>query len=120
MVPFDSIKFTGNYGNMTEISYQTAKRAAKKGRSTTTLPASGRNVAATSPSAPTCINNRSTGKKAAYAAFFFFHPPPLHAYKTLRKIPRLSAILHFYAISPNKYSGFTAVTSGMQWKRNWA
>jgi hypothetical protein len=31
MVPFDSIKFTGNYGNMTEISYQTAKRAAKKG-----------------------------------------------------------------------------------------
>ncbi|MDE5426359.1 DUF1471 family protein YdgH, partial [Raoultella ornithinolytica] len=31
MAPFDSIKFTGNYGNMTEISYQTAKRAAKKG-----------------------------------------------------------------------------------------
>ncbi|MEN0616937.1 DUF1471 family protein YdgH [Klebsiella indica] len=31
MIPFDSIKFTGNYGNMTEISYQTAKRAAKKG-----------------------------------------------------------------------------------------
>lgn len=31
MVPFDNIKFTGNYGNMTEISYQTAKRAAKKG-----------------------------------------------------------------------------------------
>ena len=31
MVPYDSIKFTGNYGNMTEISYQTAKRAAKKG-----------------------------------------------------------------------------------------
>ena len=31
MVPFDSIKFTGNYGNMTEISYQVAKRAAKKG-----------------------------------------------------------------------------------------
>ena len=28
MVPFDSIKFTGNYGNMTEISYQVAKRAA--------------------------------------------------------------------------------------------
>jgi hypothetical protein len=22
MVPFDSIKFTGNYGNMTEVSYQ--------------------------------------------------------------------------------------------------
>ncbi|VYU58362.1 DUF1471 domain-containing protein [Metakosakonia massiliensis] len=31
MIPFDSIKFTGNYGNMTEISYQVAKRAAKKG-----------------------------------------------------------------------------------------
>ena len=31
MVPYDNIKFTGNYGNMTEISYQTAKRAAKKG-----------------------------------------------------------------------------------------
>lgn len=30
MVPFDSVKFTGNYGNMTEISYQVAKRAAKK------------------------------------------------------------------------------------------
>ncbi|MBX4389899.1 hypothetical protein K4H03_27865, partial [Mycobacterium tuberculosis] len=27
MVPFDNIQFTGNYGNMTEISYQTAKRA---------------------------------------------------------------------------------------------
>ncbi|MCI1898736.1 MAG: DUF1471 family protein YdgH [Enterobacter sp.] len=31
MVPFDSIKFTGNYGNMTEVSYQVAKRAQKKG-----------------------------------------------------------------------------------------
>jgi Protein of unknown function (DUF1471) len=31
MVPFDSVQFTGNYGNMTEISYQVAKRAAKKG-----------------------------------------------------------------------------------------
>ncbi|WP_133632319.1 MULTISPECIES: DUF1471 family protein YdgH [Gammaproteobacteria] len=31
MVPFDSVKFTGNYGNMTEISYQVAKRAQKKG-----------------------------------------------------------------------------------------
>ena len=31
MIPFDSVKFTGNYGNMTEISYQVAKRAAKKG-----------------------------------------------------------------------------------------
>jgi len=31
MVPFDSVKFTGNYGNSTEISYQVAKRAAKKG-----------------------------------------------------------------------------------------
>lgn len=31
MVPFDSIQFTGNYGNMTEISYQVAKRTAKKG-----------------------------------------------------------------------------------------
>ena len=31
MVPFDNIQFTGNYGNMTEVSYQVAKRAAKKG-----------------------------------------------------------------------------------------
>jgi len=31
MVPFDSVKFTGNYGNTTEVSYQVAKRAAKKG-----------------------------------------------------------------------------------------
>lgn len=31
MIPYDSIKFTGNYGNMTEVSYQVAKRAAKKG-----------------------------------------------------------------------------------------
>lgn len=31
MIPFDNIQFTGNYGNMTEISYQVAKRAAKKG-----------------------------------------------------------------------------------------
>ncbi|MGS3173955.1 YdgH/BhsA/McbA-like domain containing protein, partial [Escherichia coli] len=30
-VPFDSIKFSGNYCNMTEVSYQGAKRAAKKG-----------------------------------------------------------------------------------------
>ncbi|SQB39638.1 Uncharacterised protein [Citrobacter koseri] len=32
MVPFDSIKFTGNYGNMTEVSYQVAKRAAEERR----------------------------------------------------------------------------------------
>lgn len=31
MVPFDSVTFTGNYGNGTEVSYQVAKRAAKKG-----------------------------------------------------------------------------------------
>lgn len=31
MVPFDSVKFTGNYSGMTEVSYQVAKRAAKKG-----------------------------------------------------------------------------------------
>ncbi|WP_435930475.1 DUF1471 family protein YdgH [Dryocola sp. BD613] len=31
MVPFDSIKFTGHYSGMTEVSYQVAKRAAKKG-----------------------------------------------------------------------------------------
>ena len=31
MIPFDSVKFTGNYGNMSEVSYQVAKRAAKKG-----------------------------------------------------------------------------------------
>ncbi len=47
MVPFDSIKFSGNYGNMTEVSYQVAKRAAKKGADITTSPASGRNVVIT-------------------------------------------------------------------------
>lgn len=47
MVPFDSIKFSGNYGNMTEVSYQVAKRAAKKVLSITTSPASGRNVVIT-------------------------------------------------------------------------
>lgn len=31
MVPFDSIKFTGNYHSMTDVSYQVAKRAASKG-----------------------------------------------------------------------------------------
>ncbi len=31
MVPFDNIQFTGHYGGMTEVSYQVAKRAAKKG-----------------------------------------------------------------------------------------
>jgi hypothetical protein len=31
MVPFDSVKFTGNYSSMTEVSYQVAKRAAQKG-----------------------------------------------------------------------------------------
>lgn len=31
MVPFDSIKFSGNYSSMTEISWQVARRAAKKG-----------------------------------------------------------------------------------------
>lgn len=31
MVPFDSVKFTGHYGSSTEVSYQVAKRAAKKG-----------------------------------------------------------------------------------------
>ncbi|QCT21168.1 DUF1471 domain-containing protein [Jejubacter calystegiae] len=31
MVPFDSVKFTGHFGNMTEVSYQVAKRAAQKG-----------------------------------------------------------------------------------------
>lgn len=30
MVPFSSVKFTGNYSSSTEISYQVAKRAAKK------------------------------------------------------------------------------------------
>lgn len=31
MVPFDSVKFTGHYSSMTDVSYQVAKRAAKKG-----------------------------------------------------------------------------------------
>ncbi|ROP61983.1 uncharacterized protein DUF1471 [Enterobacter sp. BIGb0383] len=31
MVPFDSVKFTGNYSSSTEVSYQVAKRAAQKG-----------------------------------------------------------------------------------------
>ena len=32
MVPFDSIKFTGNYGNMTEVSYQSSKTRCEKRR----------------------------------------------------------------------------------------
>ncbi len=31
MVPFDSIKFTGHYASMTDVSYNVAKRAAKAG-----------------------------------------------------------------------------------------
>ena len=31
MIPFDSVKFTGHYSSSTEVSYQVAKRAAKKG-----------------------------------------------------------------------------------------
>lgn len=31
MVPFDSVKFTGHFSSSTEVSYQVAKRAAKKG-----------------------------------------------------------------------------------------
>ena len=31
MVPFDSVKFTGHYSSITEVSYQVAKRAAQKG-----------------------------------------------------------------------------------------
>ncbi|WP_058909951.1 DUF1471 family protein YdgH [Entomohabitans teleogrylli] len=31
MVPFDSVKFTGRYNGMTDVSYQVAKRAAQKG-----------------------------------------------------------------------------------------
>lgn len=31
MVPFDNIKFRGSFANITEVSYQVAKRAAKKG-----------------------------------------------------------------------------------------
>jgi hypothetical protein len=70
MVPFDSIKFTGNYGNMTEISYQTRSARRRKGR-TTTSPASGRNVVATSPSAPTCTNNAHWQKGGACRLFVF-------------------------------------------------
>jgi hypothetical protein len=78
MVPFDSIKFTGNYGNMTEISYQVAKRAARKGRSSTTSPASGRNVVTTSPSALTCTSKQTVEQGRRNAAFFvtFFEFPP--------------------------------------------
>jgi hypothetical protein len=47
MVPFDSIKFTGNYGNMTEVSYQVANALRKKARSIITSPASGQNVVTT-------------------------------------------------------------------------
>ena len=47
MVPFDSIKFTGNYGNMTEVSYRSRSVRRRKGRSSTTSPASGRNVVTT-------------------------------------------------------------------------
>ncbi|STI75813.1 protein YdgH [Escherichia coli] len=47
MVPFDSIKFSGNYGNMTEVSYQVANVPRRKVLSITTSPASGRNVVIT-------------------------------------------------------------------------
>ncbi len=95
MVPFDNIQFTGNYGNMTEISIRRRNARRRKGRSTTTSPASGRNAAATSPSAPICTNNRCwLAKKAAHCRLFIFIPAIAWP-RTLRKIPRLSAILHF-------------------------
>ncbi len=31
MVPFDSIKFTGNYGNMSEVSYRGRQTCCAKG-----------------------------------------------------------------------------------------
>ncbi|POZ18607.1 amino acid ABC transporter [Lelliottia aquatilis] len=44
----------------------------------------------------------------------------MHACKTLRKIPRLSVIHHFYALMRNNYSGFGPFITGSQWKRNLA
>ncbi len=45
--PVRQHQISGNYGNMTEVSYQVAKRAARKVLSITTSPASGRNVVIT-------------------------------------------------------------------------
>ncbi|OXL39569.1 amino acid ABC transporter [Enterobacter mori] len=44
----------------------------------------------------------------------------MHAFLTLRKIPRLSVIHHFYAPVRNNYSGFGPFITGSQWKRNLA
>jgi hypothetical protein len=41
-----------------------------------------------------------------FCYFFEFLPTSLHAFVTLRKIPRLSVIHHFYAPERNNYSGF--------------
>ncbi|PPY71886.1 amino acid ABC transporter [Escherichia coli] len=42
----------------------------------------------------------------------------MHADTSLRKIPRFSGKLHFYAFCPNIYSYHVLIT-GYRWKRNW-
>ncbi|AUU91365.1 amino acid ABC transporter [Enterobacteriaceae bacterium A-F18] len=44
----------------------------------------------------------------------------MHAITTLRKIPRLSDIHHFYAHKQNNYSGLSPFITGYPWKRNLA
>ncbi|STV48653.1 protein ydgH [Klebsiella pneumoniae subsp. pneumoniae] len=123
MVPFDNIQFTGNYGNMTEISYQTAKRAAKKGAKYYHITRQWQERGGNITISGRFVQIIAAGwlKRRRIAAFsFFFIPRHCMAPGHSVKIPRLSAILHFYAISQNKYSGTAIFTSGMQWKRNWA
>ncbi len=74
MVPFDSVKFTGNYGNMTEISYQSPNARRRKALSIIILRVSGRSAVITSPSAPTSINKarvaiRLSRRMAAYLPY---------------------------------------------------
>lgn len=50
----------------------------------------------------------------------FIAPHALQAVCTLRKIPRLSVILHLYAKKQNNYAGSFPTSTGYLWKRNLA
>ncbi len=97
MVPFDNIQFTGNYGNMTEISYQTAKRAAKKGAKYYHITRQWQERGRQHHHQRRFVQIIAAGwlKRRRIAAFSFFSSPAIAWPRTLRKIPRLSAILHF-------------------------
>ncbi|ORT71109.1 amino acid ABC transporter [Citrobacter werkmanii] len=43
----------------------------------------------------------------------------MHAFSSLRKIPRLSGFHHFYAVCQNNYSLTLVLVTGYKWKRNW-